>query len=96
MTISVNSVPLHPQVIPPLEYNFNFTYNRVCLYCEQPLRHEMHAYNHFRKYHSGHRAWIYPRYFVWFQDVWVEVTKDVYLLAKGRRPTAVAKKGGNA
>lgn len=82
-----------PVCRPPLDYNFNFTYNRTCLYCEQPLRHEMHAYNHYRRYHWRIAFEHYPRYFIWFQDAWCEVVKDVYRLAKGFRPTARVKRG---
>jgi hypothetical protein len=95
-----NKVTLPQCVLPKQYHRYFYDYGR-CLCCKQSLRHEMHAYNHYRKYHWPRE---YPRYYVWFTDCWVdhwidgwvEVNAMYYAAALTplfRRPTAIVKRG---
>lgn len=39
-------------IILPVLYSKHFDEYNNCLYCNLPLRHEMHAYNHYRVHHA--------------------------------------------
>jgi hypothetical protein len=81
------------RVQPSLQFSFYFMYKHICLYCNQPLDGKTHAFNHFNKFHRDYGDVTYPRHFVWFQDIWCEVSRDVYFAAKkNRRPTALVRK----
>lgn len=74
---------METEVIVPLDYHIYFLKTKSCMCCHQPLRHEMHSYNHFRKYHlPGRKIEVdKPHYFVWFERQWVEVNMETYLAA---------------
>lgn len=76
----------------PLNYTcYWYDYGR-CIACKQEIRHEMHLYNHYRKYHWGFRITL--RYFVWYDILqqWVETSRNAYFTFKRiKRPTAISK-----
>ena len=55
-----------------------FKDNGCCPNCRQPLRHYMHALNHFKKLHNK------PRFFVWYFNMWNEVSQAAWARAKKR------------
>ncbi len=81
-----------PCTIPIKYYSYWFDYGR-CIACKHEIRHEIHLYNHYRKYH-----WLYKttiRYYVWYnmlQD-WVEISREAYIGFKRQKqqPTAMAR-----
>jgi hypothetical protein len=87
-------VQIRPLTIPKDFYDFWHDYGK-CIACRQDIRHEMHLYNHYRKYHT-HRMIVF-HYYVWYKEFqqWIEVSK--YDLKKERatkfykRPTAVVR-----
>jgi len=75
--------------IPKEFYTYWHDYGR-CKACCQEIRHELHLYNHYKRYHYK----VVPRFFVYFQYTWVEVNAIQYAVAKTplfRRPTAIIK-----
>jgi hypothetical protein len=80
--------------IVPIDFHLYFTQTKSCMHCHQPLRHELHAYNHFRKYHTERPVTIKekPEYYVWFQDQWIKVNMETCMAAMlAKRPWAITK-----
>ena len=82
------------KVSVPLDYHIYFLKTKSCRDCHQPLRQEVHAYNHYNKYHNPKRKVVTdtPRYFVWFECNWVEVNMETCLAAMHeKRAYAITK-----
>jgi hypothetical protein len=81
-----------PLILPQDYYHYWFDYGR-CKSCRQEIRHELHLYNHYRKYHWHYRARLH--YYVWYDMIqeWVEVSPKQHKSIKRmqQRPTAIAK-----
>jgi hypothetical protein len=67
-----------PECIVPSKYHQYFVDYGRCLYDKFPLRQEMHAFNHYKKFH-WHK---YPRYLAYQGGTWHEVSIGAYLAAK--------------
>lgn len=79
-------------VIVPLDFHLFFTQTHSCMSCHQPIRHEMHLHNHWKKYHKEKVKKETPRYFVWFQEKWIEVNMETCLAAMlEKRAWAITK-----
>lgn len=78
-------------IVPINFYHYWHDYGR-CLCCRQEIRHEMHLYNHYKKYHWDFRLVV--RYFAWFRffQQWIEVSLSEYIRYKRlKQPTAIAR-----
>jgi hypothetical protein len=67
-----------------------FDYGR-CLACKEPIRHELHLHNHWKKYHRMRIA----RYYTYRDGAWIEINFFSYMMYKSgdivRRPVAVER-----
>lgn len=85
---------MQTDVMEPLDYHIYFIKTKSCQHCHQPLRHPLHAFHHWKKYHNRNPITLSakPQYFVWYQDEWVEVNMETCLSAMlEKRPTAITK-----
>ena len=80
-------------IVVPIDFHLYYTQTHSCMYCHQPLRHEVHGYNHFRKYHTKKQVIVdKPEYYVWFQGQWVKVNMETCLAAMlDKRAYAITK-----
>jgi hypothetical protein len=87
-------VQIKPLLIPSDFYTYWNDYGK-CKACNQDIRHEMHLYNHYRKYHRY--RYIKLHYYMWLSEFqrWVEVTQRDFLKQRRsqyyKRPTAIAR-----
>lgn len=85
-------VQVRPCLVPSNFYHYWHDYGR-CIACKQEVRHEMHLYNHYRKYHWDFRTVLH--YFVWYDMLqqWVEISRNAYISYRRmhQRPTAIAR-----
>lgn len=58
----------------PDAYHAHFKAHGECPNCRMPLRHPMHALNHYKKLHMKTKF----RFFVWYFGMWNEVSQAAY------------------
>ena len=70
----------------PQEYYDHYVRTGECVNCHHKLRHDLHAFNHYKRYHTRQQQVATPpgrrqRYFVWFasKQRWQEVYSPVTL-----------------
>jgi hypothetical protein len=86
--LSVGSLPIKTPLRLPRAYLRYYGLFNKCECCGSKLRHELHAYNHYMKYHNKVRFYIWAKYL----QRWVEVDKWQFVYSKERKiPTAVSK-----
>lgn len=82
----------------PKEYHDFYLVHKRCKHCRADLRHELHAYNHWKKYHYRVKTSSVKvqrvRYFIWIkeQQKWIESTmfQSIAATLQGR-PVACSK-----
>jgi hypothetical protein len=86
---------METQVQVPLDYHIYFLKTKSCMCCHQPLRHEMHSYFHYRKYHHIKNTPAdvdNPEYYVWYNSSWIKVNMETCLAAMlEKRAYAITK-----
>jgi hypothetical protein len=83
----------------PNEYIEHYRVFGECINCHQPLNHEMHAFNHYKRYHMAGQKQAAPKpvrqqYYVWSaaSKSWVETSLMRSLLASNLGiPVAITK-----
>ena len=63
----------------PETFHQHFKQTGLCINCRMPLRHPMHAFNHFKKFHAKAPQ---PQYFVWNGRRWVKSNLKTYQYAR--------------
>lgn len=78
----------------PDEYYDHYIKTGHCLNCRKKLRHELHALNHYAKYHTKKgRSLRKQKFYVWINDSWKEVQLLAFLTAQRNCvPTAFTKR----
>lgn len=95
---SNSQLPLWNDIRIPLEYLEHFKARRECLNCGAELNHELHAYNHWKKYHTQKAAPEFKifkgqRFYVWLNGAWSQCGFLSFLYARTlRMPTAFTKR----
>lgn len=79
----------------PQSYLLHYKSTKLCLNCGASLRHELHAFNHWKKWHRKKHVHSVSkvRYFVWLKEnqSWVECSMFQCLSARlNHRPTATS------
>lgn len=85
---------MQTEVIQPLDHHIYFVKTKSCMYCHQPLRCSLHAFNHWKKYHNKSVVTMneQPDYFVWFEGDWVKVNMETCMAAMlEKRAYAITK-----
>jgi hypothetical protein len=83
--------------VVPLDYHIYFIKTRSCKNCHQPLRHPLHAFNHWNKYHNK-RPIVRsekPTYYVWYENEWVQVNMETCMAAMLEKRAYVITKPRN-
>ena len=78
----------------PSEYREYFLKTKHCLNCGRELRHEMHAFNHFKRFHTKKERNRKPKYFLWKRKRWIGCNVYEYTGAKLMGVATVRGKGG--
>lgn len=81
------------ELIEPLDYHIHYIKTGACRFCHQSLRHPLHAFHHWKKWHNKTITISQkPRYFVWYEDEWVETNMEVCMSAMlEKRAYAITK-----
>ena len=64
----------------PDAYHAHFKAHGECPNCRMPLRHPMHALNHYKKLHRVSTI----HYFMWKLGAWNEISRPAYLRARAK------------
>lgn len=82
------------ELVAPLDYHIFYVKTKSCRFCHQPLRHELHAFHHWKKWHNKQPVTIAekPNYYVWFDGEWVQVNMETCMAAMlEKRAFAITK-----
>lgn len=84
-------LPIQYDIRVPQNYYRYWVLTGTCYGCYQDIRHELHLYNHYKKYHFVEPK---PRFFYWnkYRKTWLETSSVMYwIYRKWNIPTARTK-----